>query len=65
VPPEFAGTQLSVPHPVNGLLYLRLRDDPDTVQTLAMPVLPATQAGSADAGRTKHSPQSQRRLREA
>jgi len=46
VPPEFAGTQLSVPHPVNGLLYLRLRDDPDTVQTLAMPVLPATQAGA-------------------
>jgi hypothetical protein len=49
VPPEFAGTLLSVPHPVNGLLYLRLRDDPDTVQTLALPVLPASPAGSRGA----------------
>jgi hypothetical protein len=46
VPPEFAGTQLSVPHPVNGLLYLRLRDDPSTVQGLVLPLLPAAQAGS-------------------
>jgi len=42
VPPEFTGTQLSVPHPVNGVLYLKLRDDPETVQTLTLPVLPAT-----------------------
>ncbi|MGB7549825.1 MAG: hypothetical protein WBM14_18965 [Terracidiphilus sp.] len=42
VPPDFTGTQLSVPHPVNGLLYLKLRDDPATVQTLALPVLPLT-----------------------
>ncbi len=46
VPPEFAGTQLSVPHPVNGVLYLRLRDDPDTVQSLVLPLLPAAPAGS-------------------
>jgi hypothetical protein len=38
VPPEFTGTQLSVPHPVNGVLYLKLRDDPGTVQTLTLPV---------------------------
>jgi hypothetical protein len=38
VPPEFTGTQLSVPHPVNGELYLKLRDDPKTVQTLTLPV---------------------------
>jgi hypothetical protein len=38
VPPDFTGTQLSVPHPVNGMLYLRLRDDPPTVQTLTLPV---------------------------
>jgi hypothetical protein len=38
VPPDFTGTQLSVPHPANGMLYLRLRDDPQTVQTLALPV---------------------------
>jgi hypothetical protein len=40
VPPEFTGTQLSVPHPANGMLYLKLRDDPATVQTLTLPVLP-------------------------
>ena len=36
VPPEFTGTQLSVPHPANGILYLKLRDDPATVQTLIL-----------------------------
>ena len=41
VSPEFTGTQLSVPHPVNGVLYLKLRDDPATVQTLTLPVTPA------------------------
>jgi len=40
VPADFAGTQLSVPHPVNGVLYLWLRDDPDTMQTLTLPVTP-------------------------
>ena len=42
VPADFTGTQMTVPHPVNGLLYLKLRDDPETVQTLALSVLPAT-----------------------
>jgi hypothetical protein len=42
VPADFTGTQLSVPRPVNGLLYLRLRDDPETVHTLSMAVTPAT-----------------------
>ena len=42
VPPDFTGTQLSVPHPSNGVLYLKLRDDPATVQTLTLPVLPMT-----------------------
>jgi hypothetical protein len=46
VPPEFTGTQLSVPHPVNGSLYLWLRDDPATVQTLTLPVMPVSQQGS-------------------
>jgi hypothetical protein len=41
VPPEFTGTQLSVPHPANGILYLKLRDDPEKVQTLALPVTPS------------------------
>jgi hypothetical protein len=38
VPADFTGTQLSVPHPANGVLYLKLRDDPGTVQTLTLPV---------------------------
>ncbi len=36
--PEFTGTQLAVPHPANGTLYIKLRDDPATVQTLILPV---------------------------
>jgi hypothetical protein len=41
VPLEFTGTQLSVPHPANGILYLKLRDDPEKVQTLTLPVTPS------------------------
>ena len=40
VPADFTGAQLSVPHPVNGVLYLKLRDDPGTVQTVTLPVIP-------------------------
>ena len=40
VPPDFTGTQLTVPHPSAGMLYVKLRDDPATVQTVTMPVLP-------------------------
>jgi len=42
IPADFTGTELTVPHPVGGLLYLKLRDDPVSVQTLTMPVLPVT-----------------------
>ncbi|HTX77257.1 MAG TPA: hypothetical protein VMD29_13695 [Terracidiphilus sp.] len=42
VPQDFTGAQLAVPHPVGGLLYLKLRDDPNTVQTLNLPVTPMT-----------------------
>ncbi len=38
VPADFTGGQLVVPHPANGMLYLKLRDDPQTVQTLTLPV---------------------------
>jgi len=38
IAPEFTGTELVVPHPANGVLYLKLRDDPATVQTLTLPV---------------------------
>ena len=40
VPSDFTGTELSVTHPANGVLYLKLRDDTDTVQTLTLPVMP-------------------------
>lgn len=40
VPPDFTGGQIVVPHPIGGQLYLKLRDDPGTVQTLNMPVTP-------------------------
>jgi hypothetical protein len=40
VPPHFTGTQITVPHPVNGILYFKLRDDPATVQTLTLAVTP-------------------------
>lgn len=49
VPPDFTGTQLTVPHPVNGVLYLKLRDDPATVQTLALSVLSSAPTGPAAA----------------
>jgi hypothetical protein len=38
--PDFTGTELIVPHPANGVLYFKLRDDPATVQTLNLPVSP-------------------------
>ncbi len=44
VPPDFTGTQLVVPHATGGTLYVKLRDDPATIQTLTLPVLPATPA---------------------
>lgn len=57
VPPDFTGTQLSVPHPVNGVLYLRLRDDPETVQTLSLAVTPMAQAaGGTTTGRPANAP---------
>jgi hypothetical protein len=38
VPPGFTGTELVVPHPVKGILYLKLRDDPASRETLTLPV---------------------------
>ncbi len=55
VPPEFTGTQLSVPHPTNGLLYFKLRDDPETVQTLSLPVTPLG-AAPQEAAAVKNGP---------
>jgi hypothetical protein len=51
IPPDFTGAQLVVPHPANGMLYLKLRDDPQTVQTLTLPVTLVTPA-SQPSGQT-------------
>jgi hypothetical protein len=56
VPPDFTGTQLTVPHPNNGVLYLRLRDDPMTVQTVALTVTPLTPGTSSPSSGSKATP---------
>jgi len=43
VPIGFADSTLSVPRPNGTLLYIKLRDDPATVNTLTLPVLPDEQ----------------------
>lgn len=40
VPSGFADSSLTVPRPNGTVLYLKLRDDPDTVNTAVLPVLP-------------------------
>jgi len=50
VPPQFTGTEFPVPHPANGVLYLKLRDDPSTIQTLTLPVTLLAVPASANAG---------------
>jgi hypothetical protein len=40
VPPGFTEATLTVPRPNGTLLYLKLRDDPETVNTVVLPVLP-------------------------
>jgi hypothetical protein len=47
IAPDFTGTQVVIPHPASGVIYLKLRDDPATVQTLTMPITPAA-PGSLD-----------------
>jgi hypothetical protein len=49
VPSQFTGTQLTVPHPVNGILYVKLRDDPATVQTVTLPAAPVRAPAAAPA----------------
>lgn len=40
VPVGFAGSSLDVPRPNGALLYIKLRDDPNAVNTVALPVFP-------------------------
>jgi hypothetical protein len=41
VPPGYVDSTLNVPRPTGTLLYIKLRDDPATVDTVALPVLPS------------------------
>ncbi len=43
VPAGYADSALSVPRPNGTLLYVKLRDDPSTVDTVVLPVLPDEQ----------------------
>jgi hypothetical protein len=43
VPIGFADSSLNVPRPNGTLLYIKLRDDPSTADTLILPVLPEGQ----------------------
>ena len=43
VPNGFADKGLNVPRPNGTLLYIKLRDDPNSVNTLTLPVLPEGQ----------------------
>ena len=56
VPPDFTGTQLIVPHPTGGVLYVKLRDDPATVQTLSLPVTPIYVPSAETAAARAHAP---------
>ena len=47
VPAEFTGTEIAVPHPVNGILYVKLRDDSSAVQSLSMAVQALAPAGQS------------------
>lgn len=48
VPEGFAGDSLAVPHPTDGKLYVRLRDDPRTINVLELAVheVPAASAAA-------------------
>lgn len=41
VPPGYVDGTLSVPRPIGTLLYIKLRDDPATVNAVALPVFPS------------------------
>ena len=43
VPVGFAGSTLKVPRPNGTLLFFKFRDDPSTVNTAVLPVLPEQQ----------------------
>jgi len=57
VPADYTAAQMAVPHPVNGTLFLKLRDDPETVQTLNMPMTLIPSAAAPAAAPAATTPQ--------
>jgi len=53
VPDGFTGTTLSIPHISAATLFLKLRDDPDSIDSAILPTPPATVAHNRPAG---HAP---------
>jgi hypothetical protein len=49
VPDGFPGSTLTVPHPMDGRLFVKLRDDPSVVNPLICPVKTSTSAPVAQA----------------
>jgi hypothetical protein len=49
VPEGFVGTTLSIPRPPRGEFYLKLRDDPNTANTVVLPITPSKAASPATA----------------
>jgi len=41
IPANFSGASLKVPRPSGTLLYLKLRDEPNSIDTVSLPVLPS------------------------
>ena len=56
VPDGFPGFSLSVPQPVDGRLFLRLRDDPTAVNAVTFASQPSTAESDAPAGHTGQAP---------
>ncbi|MHB8304224.1 MAG: hypothetical protein ACYDC6_15655 [Acidobacteriaceae bacterium] len=44
VPPGFSGSAMKIPRPNGGSYYLKLRDDPSTVNLVASPIYPAAES---------------------
>jgi hypothetical protein len=57
VPEGFVGTSLSLPRPAKTGFYIRLRDDPTTVNTVVMPILPLQTATVAPPEHKETQPQ--------
>jgi hypothetical protein len=48
IPEGFVGSTVTMPHPVGGTFYIRLRDDPDSIDLVTLPILPDKAIPGAD-----------------